>query len=111
MINMILIGFIGLLAMLIAGIVGFACINVKKLQRMGIKQDKCPNFKETPKFYYLIEWRSIYAKTFPYYNRIIVDGDVSEVRKQINKLRKKYKKSLTYKVYEQRNLTDSIDWE
>lgn len=82
-----------------------------RCKKEGIKQDKCPNFKETPKFYYLIEWRSIYAKTFPYYNRIIVDGDVSKVRKRIKKLRKKYKKSLTYKVYEQRNLTDFIGWE
>lgn len=62
-------------------------------------------------FYYLIEWRSIYAKTFPHYNRIIVDGDVSKVRKQIKKLRKTYKESLNYKVYEQRDLTDFISWE
>ena len=107
---MILIGFIGLLAMLIAGIVGFACINVKKLQRMGIKQDKCPNFKETPKLYY-IKWNSRLDKKFPRYNRIIVDGDVSKVRKRIKKLRKKYKDFLDYAVYEERDLTDFIDWE
>lgn len=94
-------------------VAGFTYIVYVKIwdKKENIKQDKCSNFTETPKFYYLIEWRSIYAKTFPYYNRIIVDGDVSKVRKQINKLRKKYKKSLTYKVYEQRNLTDFIDWE
>lgn len=76
-----------------------------------MKQDKCSNFIETPKFYYLIEWRYSYSKTFSDYNRIIVDGDVSKVRKQIKKLRKKYKESLNYKVYERRDLTDFISWE
>lgn len=96
-------------------IAGFTYIVLEKNLdgKMNIKQDKCSNFTETPKlyYYYLIEWRSIYAKTFPYYNRIIVDGDVSKVRKQIKKLRKKYKESLNYKVYEQRDLTNFINWE
>ena len=94
-------------------IAGFTYIVLEKIwnKKMNIKQDKCSNFTETPKFYYLIEWSSIYAKTFPNYNIIIVDGDVSKVRKQIKKLRKKYKESLNYKVYERRDLTDFISWE
>lgn len=94
-------------------VAGFTYIVFEKIwdEKMNIKQDKCSNFTKTSKLYYLIEWRSIYAKTFPYYNRIIVDGDVSKVRKQIKKLRKNYKESLSYKVYEQRDLTDFIDWE
>lgn len=82
---------------------------------VNIKQDKCSNFTETftenPKFYYLIQWRYAYSKTFPQYNKILVGGDVSEVRKQIKELRKKYKDGLKYMVYEQRDLTDFIDWE
>ena len=94
-------------------IAGFTYIVFEKIwnKKVNMKQDKCSNFIETPRFYYLIEWRSIYAKTFPYYNRIIVDGGVSKVRKQIKKLRKKYKESLNYKVYERRDLTDFISWE
>lgn len=110
MINMIALYIIGTLFAIILIVSYFYRVYENtRCKKEGIKQDKCSNFTETLKFYYLIEWRSIYAKTFPYYNRIIVDGDVSKVRKQINKLRKKYKKSLTYKVYEQRNLTDFID--
>lgn len=86
-----------------------------RCKKEGIKQDKCSNFTETftetPKFYYLIEWRYAYSKTFPQYNKILVGGDVSEVRKQIKELRKKYKDGLKYMVYEQRDLTDFIDWE
>ena len=94
-------------------VAGFTYIVFEKIwnKKMNIKQDKCSSFTETPKFHYIIEWRSIYAKTCPYYNRIIVDGDVSNVRKQIKKLRKNYKESLSYKVYEQRDLTDFISWE
>lgn len=94
-------------------VAGFTYIVLEKIwsKKVNIKQDKCSNFTETPKFNYLIEWSSIYAKTFPYYNIIIVDGDVSKVRKQIKKLRKKYKESLNYKVYERRDLTDFISWE
>ena len=95
-------------------VAGFTYIVFEKkfgMKKVNIKQDKCSSFTETPKFHYIIEWRSIYAKTCPYYNRIIVDGDVSKVRKQIKKLRKSYKESLSYKVYEQRDLTDFISWE
>ena len=82
-----------------------------RCEKEGIKQDKCTNLTKTAKFYYLIEWSSRLDKKFPQYNRIIVDGDVSEVRKRIKKLRKKYKDFLDYAVYEQRDLTNFIDWE
>ena len=114
MIDMMTIFCIGIIIIIVILMVaGFTYIVFEKIwdEKMNIKQDKCSNFTETPKFNYLIEWRSIYAKTCPYYNRIIVDGDVSKVRKQIKKLRKNYKESLSYKVYEQRDLTDFISWE
>lgn len=109
---MMIIFCIGIIIVILM-IAGFTYIVLEKIRngKMNIKQDKCSNFTETPKFYYLIEWSSIYAKTFPNYNIIIVDGDVSKVRKQIKKLRKKYKESLNYKVYERRDLTDFISWE
>ena len=81
-----------------------------RCKKENIKQDKCPNFHKTPKLYY-IKWNSRLDKKFPRYNRIIVDGDVSKVRKRIKKLRKKYKDFFFYFVYEERDLTDFIDWE
>ena len=116
MINMIVLYIIGTLSVIMLIVSYFYRVYENtRCKKEGIKQDKCSNFTktftETPKFYYLIEWSSVYAKTFPYYNRIIVDGDISEVRKRIKKLRKKYKDSFAYVVYEQRDLTNFIDWE
>lgn len=83
MINMMTIFCIGIIIVILI-VAGFTYIVFEKIwdEKVNIKQNKCSNFTETPKFYYLIEWRSIYNKTFPYYNRIIVDGDVSKVRKK-----------------------------
>lgn len=112
MINMMTIFYIGIIIVILI-VAGFTYIVFEKIwdEKVNIKQNKCSNFTETPKFYYLIEWRYAYSKTFPQYNKILVGGDVSEVRKQIKELRKKYKDGLKYMVYEQRVLTNFINWE
>ncbi len=94
-------------------VAGFIYIALEKIwdKTVNIKQDKCPNFKEPHKFYYLIKWWSILDENHPFSNNVYSNGDVSRVRKIIKKLRKRYGATLNYVVYEQRDLTNFIDWE
>lgn len=112
MINMMALYIIGTLfaIMLIIGYF-YRVYENTQCKKEGIKQDKCPNFKEPHKFYYLIKWWSILDKNHPFSNNVYSNGDVSQVRKIIKKLRKRYGATLNYVVYEQRDLTDFIDWE
>ena len=78
-------------------------------KRDNIKQEHIA--QNSPNFIYRIEFRSILNEHYPFPGKIYIDGDVSAVRKRIRKLRKSYGSTLNYEVYEERNLTNSIDWE
>lgn len=112
---MFLIGFIkGIIIITVILIVaGFTYIVYVKIwdRKENIKQDKCSNFTETPKFYYSLWWQAPEDLEYPLWDNEKIYGDISEVRKKIKQLRKKYKDTLKYIVYEQRDLTDFIDWE
>ena len=110
---MITFGIGIIIIIVILMIAGFTYIILENTlcKKEGIKQDKCSNFTGTPKFYYSLWWQAPEDLEYPLWDNEKIYGDVSEVRKRIKKLRKKYKDFLDYAVYEQRDLTDFIDWE